>query len=368
MGDGSEAIALRAQSRLLSGSDAIDSGSAVRPWPATIRCVRFFMRARPDGDRYVSRGPSFRARRLTVSHQKSAGSTTDAGSPAPAAGSSGRSASSSLPIVSSQMGLRSLTDWRHFSTSGHVGSGVPFSTSPRSGPAAAASSAADGGGGGAAPARSLAKRSRFFCLDRCVDVRPSSPTASSSDSVSGSRSHSSMTARALPVATSYGVLPPPSFRFNPASRRVLSTVNHASRSTSTHLTPFCALAAMWKHVSPESSSVCSRHSRSCESRRSYQRTSSPKLRSLPAAHAIMKVVRPSGSRVAGATPAFAMPHRTVWSFWLMMASNNCCFLSPPPPGRPIVELRRRSSPLRDARLPQDLSLVAKATLAVKIDA
>ena len=91
-----------------------------------------------------------------------------------------------------------------------------------------------------------------------------------------------MTARALPVATSYGVLPPPSFRFNPASRRVLSTVNHASRSTSTHLTPLCALAAMWKHVSPESSSVCSRHSRSCESRRSYQRTSSPKLRSLPA--------------------------------------------------------------------------------------
>merc|ERR1719217_494127 len=166
-----------------------------------MRCVRFDMRARPVGDRYVNLGPNFKDNLFTVSHQYRAGSITEEGSSGPAHGNNGKSSSDSRCIVNSQIGFKSLTDWAHLPTSGQVSSGLPSLNSPGSTPSV--SSVVVGGGGGMTdPARSFASSSLFFSFDRCVFVRPSTNSSSSSDSVSGSTSQSSIIALHLGVATS----------------------------------------------------------------------------------------------------------------------------------------------------------------------
>merc|ERR1719171_538371 len=157
------------------------------------------MRARPVGERYVNRGPSFSDNLFTVSHQYRAGSITEEGSSGPAHGNKGKSSSESRVIVNSQIGFKSLTDWAHLPTSGQVSSGRPSLNSPLS-TLSATSSVVGAGGGMTEPARSFASSSLFLSFDRCVLVNPSINSSSSSDSVSGSIIHSSIMALALALA------------------------------------------------------------------------------------------------------------------------------------------------------------------------
>jgi hypothetical protein len=88
--------------------------------------------------------------------------------------------------------------------------------------------------------------------------------------------------------------------------------------------------------------------------------------SLPAAQAIINVVFPSSSLVAGATPALAKPHRTVGSFWLRMAPKSWAFLSPPPPWRPIFIAYGCGYGLQARALHEAIAAALRAALGARL--